>query len=691
MAMNRRSSGTSDDPEKGSTGSVRPGPVEESRPSVRGGRGREDGTAREEGWASGHELRPGRRGGRSVQQAAVAAAETSSRLRWRRELFEETAHGVALIDAASETIALVNAPFAMMHGYSPLELKGMPFWRLFAPVERAGVGALMRRLEDRGRVGFESLQQRRDGRSFPCWLDVSTVRDEAGSARYYVANIYDITDWKRKDERDRLLARAVALLGSSLDFEATLRRVIELSVPAFADWASFRVLENGKIRTIALYHRDPELQQLIYELERRYPLRPDCPVGVAKVLRTGESQLLPDVPASLIDALAVDAEHRALIERVGARSLLTVPVIARGEVVGAIALRMGGSGRKFDESDLEFAEELASRAAYAIDNARLYGRERRARKVAERLQAVTAALSTALTAEDVADAMIEQAMQVLGAQSGLVCRVSEDGTHFEIARTAGMHDAATADWQRFPVDPSLPMGDSVCRREPLYFATRAAMMRAYPALARSNESPASEAWVVAGLVVNGRPVGAMSFGFEDAREFTDDERAFVRSLTEACATAMDRARLYELERRRRMEADARKRRADLLAEASRLLSEHLDYEATLAAIAQSAVPHLADWCAVDILEDPDDRSWPPRLRQVALVHKDPNEIDRSRELMRQFPRDWSGERGLGRVLKDGVTEFHRVVDDALFRAAASSPEPSRSCVRRRCRRSSSRR
>ncbi|HEY0994488.1 MAG TPA: ATP-binding protein [Gemmatimonadaceae bacterium] len=113
-------------------------------------------------------------------------------------------------------------------------------------------------------------------------------------------------------------------------------------------------------------------------------------------------------------------------------------------------------------------------------------------------------------------------------------------------------------------------------------------------------------------------------------------------------------------------------RREFLAEAGRILGESLDYERTLREVAALAVPDLADWCAVDMLEDPHDTGWPPRVRRLAVAHKDPAKVQWAQELHRRLPTDWTSATGLPKVLREGVTEFYPVVDPAMIEAAAQN-------------------
>jgi PAS domain S-box-containing protein len=188
------------------------------------------------------------------------------------------------------------------------------------------------------------------------------------------------------EQRSAFLAEAGALLAASLDYEATLRSLAGLAVPRLADWCAVDVLEeDGSIRRLAVVHPDPAKERLAWELEERYPVDPDAPVGLPAVLRTGEPELVPEIPDSLLEAGARDAEHLRIVRELELRSYMVVPLVARGRTLGAISFVAAESGRRYDTDDLAFARQLADRAALAVDNALLYRDAERARQQTQRI------------------------------------------------------------------------------------------------------------------------------------------------------------------------------------------------------------------------------------------------------------------------------------------------------------------
>ncbi len=188
---------------------------------------------------------------------------------------------------------------------------------------------------------------------------------------------------ERADETLRFLAESGEVLASSLDYRVTLSSVARLAVPHLADWCAVDVLgEGGSIERLAIAHQDPEKVVWARELQERYPPDPDAPAGVPKVLRTGRPEFLPEITDEMIEASARDEEQLRIIHKIGFTSAMIVPLNAAGGTLGAITLVSAESGRRYEPSDLRVAEELARRAALAVDNALLYGRAQR--EVAER-------------------------------------------------------------------------------------------------------------------------------------------------------------------------------------------------------------------------------------------------------------------------------------------------------------------
>jgi PAS domain S-box-containing protein len=195
-------------------------------------------------------------------------------------------------------------------------------------------------------------------------LLVARLRDAAERARGIELSRAEA---ERLDRRLAFFAEANVVLASSLDYEVTLRTLSRLMVPTMADWCAIHVTsEQGVLQFISGAHRDPSKDLLVRALCEYNPRQP--PFGVAE--RRAE---LGQVTDDVLRSCAEDAEQLKLFRALAASTFLRVPMLARGQSVGTLTLAVGPeSGRSYDGDDLAFSEELAGRAALAVDNARLY-------------------------------------------------------------------------------------------------------------------------------------------------------------------------------------------------------------------------------------------------------------------------------------------------------------------------------
>ncbi len=187
---------------------------------------------------------------------------------------------------------------------------------------------------------------------------------------------------EQAERRAGVLAEASALLAESLEHEDVLAHLSELVVREVADWCQFDLMEGGVIRRHAGAHENPAKEPLLRELAARYPSRTDAlhPSPAARVLATGRTLLLPEVDENTLATTCMDDRHAALIRGLGTRSALAVPLQVRGKTLGALTLGSATSGR-YRPADVELVEELARRAAMALENSLLYGQAREAIRV----------------------------------------------------------------------------------------------------------------------------------------------------------------------------------------------------------------------------------------------------------------------------------------------------------------------
>ena len=200
---------------------------------------------------------------------------------------------------------------------------------------------------------------------------------DADGAVIMAINVFeDITEHKESELRARFLADAATVLANSLDYETTLQQVADLAIPAFADGCIVELADaDGHLIPVAMAHRDREKVALMRELRQQYPAEQSATRGVGHVFRTGDSELYAELDSSMLREGVPEDRQVELLETLGVRSLMIVPMSTGGKRLGTVAFALSESARRYDRADLSVAEELARRAAVAIDNARLY-RER---------------------------------------------------------------------------------------------------------------------------------------------------------------------------------------------------------------------------------------------------------------------------------------------------------------------------
>jgi signal transduction histidine kinase len=189
-------------------------------------------------------------------------------------------------------------------------------------------------------------------------------------------------------QRQRFLVEASRLLSESIDYAATLKTVARLAVPGIADWCVVDLTQDdGQMARVAIEHRDPARLVLAQKLQTHFPPRTGAPAGPAHVAYTGRTEFEPWVSESLLEELAPEAERRRLLAALGMNSYISVVLSTHGRVLGAITF-FTDAGRRLSSDDVVMAEDLAHRAATAIDNARLYEQAQRAVRARDDMLAI---------------------------------------------------------------------------------------------------------------------------------------------------------------------------------------------------------------------------------------------------------------------------------------------------------------
>ncbi|MEO8562261.1 MAG: ATP-binding protein [bacterium] len=374
-------------------------------------------------------------------------------------------------------------------------------------------------------------------------------------------------------DRFAFLAEVSRCLSDSLDCEATLATIAGMSLPHLDAWCIVDVVSDATdgeasddITRLVVLHPDPEKEAAARELHRRYPPRAGDLLGAPRVVHPRRPEIMFDVPDAALVAAAHDLEHLALLRTLGVTAYVIAPMVARDRLLGAITFVSGEAGRRFSAADLLTAEDLARRAALAVDNARLYRAALAARESAEvertltttrtaRLQALSGALAVASTRQEVADAVVARASAVLDAVGIVIAHLADNGHELEIMSAGAMPDNERRDWARFPLSAPIPLAEVARSGQPIFLESRLAWEARYPGSTPMLEEAGHHANAIMPLMVEGRVLGVLGAAFDAPRAFSGDERATALSVAQQCAQALERARLLEAERAARAEAE----------------------------------------------------------------------------------------------------------------------------------------
>ena len=353
---------------------------------------------------------------RAVRERTEAAETLDRQLQLTRALTESMGEGV-LAFGPDGRLTFFNGAAADMLGLEGSRAVGEPLEALgisdreetIAAIRRVFEGLTVVRSDDDVFIGRHGL--------LPVSFTASPMVS-GGEVLGAVVVFHDISSRKRADaerqklleveraariqaergrEISRFLAEAGSELVSSLDSASTLERVARLAVPAFADWSFVHLLDpDGTLRRVAVAHSDPEKEAALRAIDDSYPPIGDEPHGPAMVARTANSEMIQLISDDVLAESAQDAAHLSALRSFGFTSYISVPLIARNRILGAMTFSMAESGRHYRDDELLVAQQLADRAALAIDNARLFAEVEEARRDLEkRVLARTAQLEEA--------------------------------------------------------------------------------------------------------------------------------------------------------------------------------------------------------------------------------------------------------------------------------------------------------
>ena len=299
--------------------------------------------------------------------------EAQNTLHFQAQLLDSVEEAVIATDPHG-TITYWNRFAQTLYGWSATEVIGKNVTNIVVPPRaRSRANMVLRMLAQGESWSGEWRVQRRDGSIFPAILTNAPVYYQHGELVGFVGITRDISERKRVEEANRFLAMASVILSSSLEETEILNQLTALTVPRLGEYCALDMLQDdGSVRRVAMAHADAEKLLLAREIERRYGIHSSEKEGPARVLREGRSLLYRDLPPIAMERIAQDADHLAMLKTLALRSIISVPLIARGRTLGTVSLGNSDARQRFDDDDLHLFEDLALRAGLAIDNARLY-------------------------------------------------------------------------------------------------------------------------------------------------------------------------------------------------------------------------------------------------------------------------------------------------------------------------------
>jgi signal transduction histidine kinase len=356
-----------------------------------------------------------------------------------------------------------------------------------------------------------------------------------------------------------------ALKGGSEPAEL-LERLARLAVPSFSDrCVVYAFVAGGRLRPIASVAPDPSHETRLRE--GRHLASDDARSEdriAARVIRSGKAELHSAAPDRA--AAAEDEAGQSTEDRLGFASNITVPLLPRGHLAGAISFTTLESGRHYAAEDLDVACALAKWAALAADHTRLSQTERVRSERVEKLRAASTALAGAGDLSAVVRAVLAVHVDVLGAGWGVLA-LADGGAALEVVDTTGEPRTGLESGRRISLAAETPLGDAVRGGAPVFVESAAAWEQRYPSAdERDAASPRPATAALPLRIDGGRAMGAVVLGFGAERTFGAEERATASEMARLGAEALERAQLREAAGRARAEAEA----------ASRAKAEFLD-------------------------------------------------------------------------------------------------------------------
>jgi PAS domain S-box-containing protein len=287
----------------------------------------------------------------------------------RYRLLAERTSDFVLFMRVDGQIVDANAAAIAAYGYTRDELLACNIVDLRAPATHHLLEQQKQQAGEHG-ITFETVHRRKDGTQFP--VEVSSRGTEVDGERVLLSIIRDITVRQQDVRSIEFLSDASKVLASSLDYQTTLAAVAQLCVPQLADWCAIDVVEpDGSLQRVAVAHTDPAKTSLTQEVHQLLQADP-ATSRPQEIIRTGQPDLHSNITEEQLRQSVTNPRLLELLQQLELRSYIGVPLKVRARTLGVLTIVASHSGRRFGPRDLALAEDLAHRAAMAIENSRLY-------------------------------------------------------------------------------------------------------------------------------------------------------------------------------------------------------------------------------------------------------------------------------------------------------------------------------
>ena len=455
-----------------------------------------------------------------------------------------------VLDRESRRYAMVNDAALRTYGYTREEFLRLRPEDLRLPQDRAALEASLAATGEGPVAQGPALHVCRDGTVLDVEVTTQDLVLDGRSVRVVMA--LDVTAPARAAYRLSRLHAVTSVLARALTPDEVARAVIDEGIAAL----------GGRSGSLALLREDQGVLEIVrargypdemVERFRRMPMDADLPlVEAARERRPIFLHTQEERDRRFPEIAAVPRPE-------GFGPLAAVPLLFEGRVLGAIGLNFP-QGFELGDDERAFVLNLAQQAAQALERARLFEAERRARAAAEQLQDLTAALSGALTLEQVGAVSMTRGVASLGADAGVLALLTPGGDELEILASLGYPpEACMGPGRRWAAEANIPIAEATRTGAAVLVGSPGAWAERYTGGVYVRSGSASAAWAALPLAVGGAPAGALLWTWLRPREFPAGEAAVMETVARLCSQALERARLLEAERRARSEAEAANR------------------------------------------------------------------------------------------------------------------------------------